>query len=62
MMGTDFDLKDVQTVGGLVINKLERIPQKGEILKLNGLSIQVIGVSKRRVYRVLVKELEKIKH
>jgi putative hemolysin len=59
VMGTAFEIKDIQTLGGLVINKLERIPQKGETLNLDSISIQVIGVSKRRVYRVLVKKLQK---
>jgi CBS domain containing-hemolysin-like protein len=58
-MGTDFEIKDIQTLGGLVVNKLERIPQKGEILVLDSISIQIVGVSKRRVYRVLVKKLLK---
>lgn len=61
IMGTNFHPEDVQTVGGLVVNRLERIPQKGENLILDGISIQVIGVSKRRVYRVLVKKTGKVK-
>ena len=60
VLGTDFDIKDVQTIGGLVVNTLERIPQKGETLTLDNISIQVIGVSKRRVYRVLVKKGAKV--
>ncbi len=58
IMGTDFEIKDIQTLGGLVVNKLERIPQKGETLSLDSISIQIVGVSKRRVYRVLVKKLQ----
>jgi CBS domain containing-hemolysin-like protein len=58
-MGTDFEIKDIQTLGGLVVSKLERIPQKGETLTLDSISIQIVGVSKRRVYRVLVKKLSK---
>ncbi len=57
IMGTDFEIKDIQTLGGLVVNKLEKIPQKGETLILDTISIQIVGVSKRRVYRVLVKKL-----
>ncbi len=56
IMETNFDIKDVQTLGGLVVHTLERIPQKGEIVILDNISIQIIGVSKRRVYRVLVKK------
>lgn len=59
IMDTNFEIKDVQTLGGLVINTLERIPQKNEVLMLDGISIQIIGVSKRRVYRVLVKKTGK---
>jgi putative hemolysin len=58
-MGTNVEIKDVQTVGGLVVHTLERIPQKGEKLSFDQFTIHVIGVSKRRVYRVLVKKKEK---
>jgi putative hemolysin len=61
IMDTDFEVKDVQTLGGLIVNKLERIPQKGEILILDPISIQIIGASKRKVYRVLVKKIGKTK-
>ncbi|MCK4575744.1 hypothetical protein KAU34_05015, partial [candidate division WOR-3 bacterium] len=60
IVGTNFDIKDVQTVGGLVVHTMERIPQKGEILVLDSLSIQIIGVSKSRVYRVLVRKTGKL--
>ncbi|MCK4234209.1 HlyC/CorC family transporter [candidate division WOR-3 bacterium] len=60
IVGTNFDIKDVQTVGGLVVHTMERIPQKGEILVLDSLSIQIIGVSKNRVYRVLVRKTGKV--
>lgn len=59
-MGTNIEIKDIQTVGGLVVHTLERIPQKGEKLSFDNFTINVIGVSKRRVYRVLVKKKEKI--
>lgn len=61
IMDTNFDVKDIQTLGGLIVNKLERIPQKGEIVLLDSISIHIIGASKRRVYRVLVKKTGKSK-
>lgn len=38
-----------ESIGGLVIHQLGRIPRAGEALETNGLTIQVIAATKRRI-------------
>ncbi|MGB0128755.1 MAG: transporter associated domain-containing protein, partial [Rhodocyclaceae bacterium] len=52
--GTAFSDAEVDTVGGLVINHLGRLPQRGEAFTLDGLRIQVLRADSRRVHTLLV--------
>ncbi|NMG73726.1 HlyC/CorC family transporter [Aromatoleum diolicum] len=52
--GTDFSNADVDTVGGLLIRQLGRLPGRGEALVLGGLKLQVLRADSRRVYTLLV--------
>ncbi|MCH7761732.1 HlyC/CorC family transporter, partial [candidate division TA06 bacterium] len=40
LLGTAFQSEEVHTLGGLILNRLERIPTKGEIFDIDGLKIQ----------------------
>jgi CBS domain containing-hemolysin-like protein len=61
LLGTDFDEKEVHTLGGLITRRLERIPRKGDAFELDGFSVQILEATKQRIYRVLVrKEGQKI--
>jgi len=51
---TDFSDDDVDTVGGLVIRHLGRLPKRGEVVTLDGLTIQVMRADSRRVHTLLV--------
>jgi magnesium and cobalt transporter len=51
---THFSDDDVDTVGGLVINELGRLPKRGESLEMEGLKIQVLRADTRRVHSLLV--------
>jgi magnesium and cobalt transporter len=51
---TDFSDEDVDTVGGLVIRHLGRLPKRGEVITLDGLKIQVMRADSRRVHTLLV--------
>jgi len=51
---TDFSDDDVDTVGGLVIRHLGRLPKRGEVVTLDGLKIQVMRADSRRVHTLLV--------
>jgi len=51
------DELDVDTVGGLVMNGLGRIPQVADILECGGLRIEVVDMDGRRVDKLLVSRL-----
>jgi magnesium and cobalt transporter len=52
--GTSFSDEDYDTVGGLVIAHLGRLPKRGESVSLDGLRIQVLRADSRRVYTLTV--------
>jgi len=52
--GTDFDTADYDTVGGLVIHHLGRLPKRGEIVDVGGIRLQVLRADSRRVHTLLV--------
>jgi magnesium and cobalt transporter len=52
--GTNFSDQDYDTVGGLVIAHLGRLPKRGETVTLEGLKIQVLRADSRRVYTLTV--------
>jgi magnesium and cobalt transporter len=54
--GTDFSDVEHDTVGGLVIAHLGRLPRRGEILSVAGLKIQVLRADSRRVYTLIVEK------
>lgn len=52
--GTALSHQDVDTVGGLIIHHLGRLPKRKESLFLAGLRLQVLRTDSRRVHTVLV--------
>jgi magnesium and cobalt transporter len=54
--GTAFSDEDFDTVGGLVIAHLGRLPKRGETMTLEGLRIQVLRADSRRVYTLIVEK------
>ncbi len=53
--GTRFAEEDVNTIGGLVIARLGRLPRRGETLLADGLSIEVIRADSRRLHTLQVR-------
>ena len=51
---TTFDDADYDTVGGLVIHHLGRLPKRNEVVGVGGLRIQVLRADSRRVHTLLV--------
>ncbi|MBI4987076.1 MAG: CBS domain-containing protein [Rhodocyclales bacterium] len=51
---TDFADEDFDTVGGLVIHHLGRMPKRNETLQLGTLRVQVLRADSRRVHTLLV--------
>ncbi len=54
--GTGFSDEEHDTVGGLVINQLGRLPKRGETLTIDGLRFQVLRADSRRVYTLIVEK------
>lgn len=54
---TRFSDEEVDTVGGLVIRQLGRLPKRGEAVVLEGLKIQVLRADSRRVHTLLVERV-----
>jgi len=54
--GTSFPDDEHDTVGGLVIAQLGRLPRRGESFLLGGLKVQVLRADSRRVYTVIVEK------
>jgi magnesium and cobalt transporter len=54
--GTSFPDDEHDTVAGLVIAQLGRLPRRGEGFQLGGLKVQVLRADSRRVYTVIVEK------
>jgi magnesium and cobalt transporter len=52
--GTNFSDENFDTVGGLVIHKLGRLPKRNEVVVVGGLRLQVLRADSRRVHTLLV--------
>ena len=52
--GTHFSDEASDTVGGVVIAQLGRLPKRGEIVTIEGLRFQVLRADSRRVYTLVV--------
>lgn len=51
----ELDSEDYDSVGGLIIEKLERLPQDNESIELdNGIELQAKGVQDNRIVKVLI--------
>jgi CBS domain containing-hemolysin-like protein len=59
LLGYDFEHADVATVGGLVYERLGRVPRAGEEFKIDGFRVVVERVERRRVRRVYFERLDK---
>ena len=54
--GTAFSDQEHDTVAGLVITHLGRLPKRGEALAIGGLKFQVLRADSRRVYTLIVEK------
>ena len=52
--GTQFSDEHFDTVGGLVIHHLGRLPKRNEVVGIEGLRMQVLRADSRRVHTLLV--------
>lgn len=56
VLGAEFSNEDYDTVGGLVLNKFERLPKRGESVVIGSLKFMVLRADSRRLHTVLVEE------
>jgi magnesium and cobalt transporter len=56
-LGTEFSDVDYDTVGGLVMHELGRLPRKGESLVLGGMRFTVLRADRRRVHSVRLRRI-----
>lgn len=54
--GTTFDDEEFDTIGGLLLGQLGRMPKRGEEVGLAGYRFKVLGADSRRIHRLLVSE------
>ena len=59
-VGVDISSDEVGTVGGLIMERLGRVPRAGEQLVINGFRVVVEQVRRRQVLRVYFERLEPI--
>ena len=52
--GSTFDTDECNTVGGLILNHLGRVPRRKEEITLDGLHFVVLRADRRRLYTLLV--------
>ncbi len=57
---TDFYKEDIDTIGGMVLQKLSHLPKRGEFIILDSLRITVLEASKRGIQMLQIKRLENI--
>ena len=55
--GTDFSDEDFDTVGGLVLSHLGRLPKRGEQFRVGDLNIKVVRADSRRLHALLVEKV-----
>ena len=56
--GTSFSDEDFDTVGGLVLDHLGRLPKRGEQFSIGDLNIKVLRADSRRLHALLVEKIK----
>ena len=52
--GTEFADDDYDTIGGMIIHHLGRLPRRNEVVTIDGLRVQVLRADSRRIHTLLV--------
>jgi magnesium and cobalt transporter len=50
----NFEDDDIDTIGGYLINQFERVPQKGETIKIKNLLFKILSVDSRKISRIQI--------
>ncbi len=58
-LGTEFAEEDIETVAGLVVQKLGRVPKIGERIAIDGIEFEVLRADPRQVHILLARQIPK---
>lgn len=58
-LGTQFAEEDIETVAGLVVQKLGRVPKIGERITIDGIEFEVLRADPRQVHILLARQIPK---
>ena len=50
----NFEDDDIDTIGGYLINQFERVPEKGETIKIKNLLFKILSVDSRKISRIQI--------
>ncbi|MBU3540254.1 HlyC/CorC family transporter [Polynucleobacter sp. UB-Tiil-W10] len=59
MLGTHFEVEDIETVAGLVIQHLGRVPKMGELIEIDGIEFEVQRADPRQIHILLARQINK---
>ncbi|WP_340098166.1 hemolysin family protein [Salinibaculum salinum] len=57
-LGGDFESEEVETIGGLVLGSLDRAPERGDSIEVDGYVVEVTDVDGTRISTVRVQETD----
>ena len=58
-LGTHFEVEDIETVAGLVIQHLGRVPKIGELIEIEGIEFEVQRADPRQIHILLARQSNK---
>ncbi|ANJ00451.1 magnesium/cobalt efflux protein [Polynucleobacter wuianus] len=58
-LGTHFAVEDIETVAGLVIQHLGRVPKMGELIEIDGIEFEVQRADPRQIHILLARQKTK---
>ena len=58
-LGTHFEVEDIETVAGLVIQHLGRVPRMGELIEIDGIEFEVQRADPRQIHILLARQTNK---
>jgi magnesium and cobalt transporter len=58
-LGTHFEVEDIETVAGLVIQHLGRVPKIGELIEIGGIEFEVQRADPRQIHILLARQTNK---
>ena len=53
---TDFSDEDIDTIAGLVIHQIGRVPKRGEVIQLQGLKCEIQRADPRQIHILIIQK------